>query len=124
MLATSLLNPRAVVATSSEETLRQLREKIVEFSSLTSLVICGDFNARWSPPPPPEIIDQVKNNQGEAFVDFLRSVDMCIVNGGKGIDAFTYGSNTGSLVVDYSGVGGGESGHCLQLPSYINVRKY
>ena len=53
MLATSLLNPRAVVATSSEETLRQLREKIEEFSSLSSLVICGDFNARWSPSPPP-----------------------------------------------------------------------
>ena len=108
MLATSLLNPRAVVATSSEETLRQLREKILEFSSLTSLVICGDFNARWSLPP--EIIDQVKNNQGEAFVDFLRSVDMCIENGGKGIDAFTYGSNKGSLVVDYSGGGGGGVG--------------
>ena len=53
MLATSLLNPRAVVATSSEETLRQLREKIVEFSSLTSLVLLGYFYAKGGPPPPP-----------------------------------------------------------------------
>ena len=52
MLATSLLNPRAVVATSSEETLQGLGEKVVEFSSLSSLVICGAINAMLGAPPP------------------------------------------------------------------------
>ena len=47
------------------------------------------------------VIDVVKNNQGEAFVNFVRSVDMAVVNGRKGIDGFTRVLERGSSVVDY-----------------------
>ena len=47
------------------------------------------------------MIDEVKNNQGEIFVDFLRSVNMGVVNGRKGKDAFTCVSGKGYSVVDY-----------------------
>ena len=45
--------------------------------------MCGDFNARCGKLdmyregiPSRKVTDVVKNNQGEAFVDFVRSVDM------------------------------------------------
>ena len=38
--------------------------------------------------PNRKVIDGVKNSQGEEFVDFLRSVNMWVVNGRKGKDAF------------------------------------
>ena len=34
--------------------------------------------------PNRKVIDEVKNNQWEMFVDFLRSVNMGVVNGRKG----------------------------------------
>ena len=43
----------------------------------------------------------MKNNQGEMFVDFLRSVIMRVLNGRKGKDAFTCVSGKGCSVVDY-----------------------
>ena len=43
----------------------------------------------------------MKNNQGEMFVDFLRSVNMGVVNRRKGKDAFTCVSGKGCSVVDY-----------------------
>ena len=73
---------------------------------------CGDFNARCGSLeadseslPTRRVIDSVKNSQGETFVDFLRSVDMCVVNGRKGRDMFTCVSNRGRSVVDYCVVG-------------------
>ena len=43
----------------------------------------------------------IKNHQGEALIDFLRSTGVCIVNGRKGKDAFTCVAGRGSSVVDY-----------------------
>ena len=91
MLAVCYIPPDSLCCGgSSEETLQRLGEKVAEFSSLGFLVICGDFNARCGNLeaeveglPPRKIIDRVRNSQGEAFVDFLRSVDMCIVMAGK-----------------------------------------
>ena len=71
-------------------------------------MICGDFNARLGDAgdevdgiPRRKIIDMVKNSQGDGFVDFLRSTDMCVVNGRKERDAFTCVSGRGGSVVDY-----------------------
>ena len=81
---------------SAEGTLQALAEGIEKYGSLGSRVICGDFNARLGEAgdevdgiPRRKIIDMVKNSQGDGFVDFLRSTDMCVVNGRKGRDAFT-----------------------------------
>ena len=73
------------------------------------MVFCGDFNTRcgWLDGeceglPGRNVIDVVKNNQGEALVYFLSSVNMAVVNGRKGRDAFTCVSSKGCSVVDYS----------------------
>ena len=76
-------------------------------------MMCGDFNARCRMLEVEcegllnrKVIDEVKNNQGEMFVDFLRSVNMGVaVNGRKGKDAFTCVSDKGCSVVDYCMVG-------------------
>ena len=52
--------------------------------------------------PPREVIDVVRNNQGEDFVDFLKGVNMVVVNGRKGRDAYTCVSGKGCSVVDYT----------------------
>ena len=60
------------------------------------MILCGDFNARCGRLdadceglPSRKVIDVVKNSQGETFVDFLSSVNIAVVNGRKGQDAFT-----------------------------------
>ena len=93
---------------SAEETLQALAEGVEKYSSLGSLMICGDFDARLGDAgdevdgiPRCKIIDMVKNSQGNGFVDFLRSTDMCVKNGRKGRDAFTCVSGRGGSVIDY-----------------------
>ena len=75
-------------------------------------MICGDFNARCgsaddetSGVPNRKVIDVVGNSQGEAFMDFLKGTEMCVVSGRKGKDAFTCVSGRGCSVVDYRVVG-------------------
>ena len=43
----------------------------------------------------------MRNSQGEDFVDFLKGVNMVVVNGRKGRDAYTCVSGKGCSVVDY-----------------------
>ena len=93
---------------SAEETLQAMAEGVEKYSSLGSLVICGDFNARLGEAGDEvdgirrcKIINMVKNSQEDGFVDYLRSTDMCVVNGRKGRDAFTCVSGRGGSVVDY-----------------------
>ena len=50
---------------------------------------------------PRNVIDDVKTEQGEALVDFLRSSGLCLVNGRMGQDNFTCILGKGCLVVDY-----------------------
>ena len=40
-------------------------------------------------------MDEVKNTQGEALIDFLKDTGLVIVNGRKGRDAFTCVSSRG-----------------------------
>ena len=95
-----------------EEVLQSLGEQVAKFRSQGPMIICGDFNARCGRldvecegMPNRKVIDGVKNSQGEVFVDFLRSVNMGVVNGRKGKDAFTCVSNRGCSVVDNCVVG-------------------
>ena len=95
-----------------EEILQSLGEQVAKFRSHGPMILCGDFNARCGRldvecegMPSRKVIDEVKNSQGEEFVDFLRSVNMGVVNGRKGKDAFTCVSNRGRSVVDYCVVG-------------------
>ena len=92
----------------SEETLQLLAEQVGKFGALGPIVTCGDFNARCGNLevevdgiPNRHITDVMKNSQGEGFVDFLRSTEMCVVNGQIGRDTFTCVSNRGCSVVDY-----------------------
>ena len=66
---------------------------------------CGRLDAGGEELPSTKAIDVVTNSQGEAFVDFLRSVNMGVVNGRKGRDAFTCVSSKGCSVVEYCIVG-------------------
>ena len=92
----------------AEEMLQALAEGVAKYGPIGPLVICGDFNARLGEMeeeidgiPRHKIIDRVNNCQGEGFVDFLRSAEMCVVNGSKGRDAFTCVSGRGGSVIDY-----------------------
>ena len=96
----------------AEETLQLLTEQVLRFGSQGPLIICGDFNARCGTldvhregVPPRKVIDVMRNSQGEDFVEFLKSVNMVVVNGRKGRDAFTCISGRGCSVVDYCVVG-------------------
>ena len=90
-----------------EEVLQSLGEQVAKFRSQGPMILCGDFSTRcgrldveWEGLPSRKVIDGVKNSQGEEFVDFLRSVNMGVVNGRKEKDAFICASNKGSSVVD------------------------
>ena len=79
-----------------EETFQLLPEQVAKFRSLGQVIICGDFNARCEKLdmdiegiPPQKVIDSVKNSQGEVFADFVRGMNMVVVNGRKGRGAFT-----------------------------------
>ena len=80
-----------------EETLQLLAEQVEKFGSQGPLIICGDFNARCGTldvhsegVPMRKVINVMKNSQGEDFVDFLKDVNMVVVNGRKGRDAYSY----------------------------------
>lgn len=100
------------------------RDSINFFSHLISLIyscsesdftiVCGDFNARLGDlddfiPDVDDLcsrlsIDSVKNKHGEALIEFLKEVKMCIVNGRVGLannDDYTCISVRGRSVVDY-----------------------
>ena len=92
--------------------LQSLAEQVARFRAQGPMILCGDFNARCGSLdadceglPSRKVIDVVKNSQGETFVDFLSSVNMAVVNGRKGQDAFTCISSKGCSVVDYCIVG-------------------
>ena len=55
--------------------------------------------------PVRKVVDESKNSQGGALVDFLRGMKMTVVNGRKGKDVFTCVSEKGCSVVDYCIVG-------------------
>ena len=55
--------------------------------------------------PVRKVVDESKNSQGEALIDFLRGMKMTVVNGRKGKDVFTCVSEKGCSVVDYCIVG-------------------
>ena len=55
--------------------------------------------------PLQKFTDSVKNSQGEVFADFVRGMNMVVVNRRKGRDAFTCISGRGSSVVDHCVVG-------------------
>jgi len=70
----------------AEETLQLLAEQVEKFGLLGPLVMCGDFNAKCEDldmdcsegVPVRNVIDVVKNSQGEAVVDFLRDGNMTV----------------------------------------------
>ena len=67
----------------AEEALQSWAEQVTKCRSLGPIIMCGDFNGRCGMLeveceglPKRKVIDEVKNNQGEIFVGFLRSVNM------------------------------------------------
>ena len=90
------------------ERLSQLEEQVENFAGLGTVVICGDFNSRCGCLKDVDgdivlrnVIDEVKTEQGEVLVTFLRSFGLCLVNGRVGQDNFTCISSKGCSVVDY-----------------------
>ena len=51
---------------------------------------CGTLDVHSEGVPPREVVDVVKDSQGEDLVDFLKGVSMVVVNGRKGRDAYGY----------------------------------
>lgn len=78
-----------------------------------SIFICGDFNARISNIPdfdkdldtiPPRLtIDNVHNQHGSSFLEFLNDCKFCVLNGrfGNKSNDYTFQSTRGHSVVDY-----------------------
>ena len=92
---------------SSEECFQSLAEQVAKFGVSGPVVMCGDFNARCrklmeDPKALPrcQVLDVVKNRQGEDLMDFLENTGMRIVNGRSGRDGFTCVSGRRSSVVD------------------------
>ena len=78
------------------ERLSQLEEQVENYTDLGTVVVCGDFNSRCGSlkdacgdDVPRKVIDEVKTEQGEALINFLRSSGLCLVNGRVGQDNFT-----------------------------------
>ena len=94
---------------NSEETLLKLEEPVHKFSTLGTVMMSGNYNAKCGSLreendalPARVELDQVKNHQGEVLMKFcLDSSGLCIVNGRVGKDGFTCVSGRGSSVVDY-----------------------
>ena len=83
----------------AEETLQLLAEDVEKFGSQGPLMSYVDEHSEGVPLQ--KVIDEVKNSQGKDFVDFLKGVNMVVVNGRKGRDAYTCVSGKGCSVVDY-----------------------
>ena len=90
------------------ERLSQLEEQVENYTDFGTVVVCGDFNSRCSSLKDAagndvsgKVTNEVKTEQGEALVDFLRSSGLCLVNGTVGQDNFTCISGKGCSVVDY-----------------------
>lgn len=91
----------------------QLSSAVYASSNSDMLLICGDFNARIGNMDDfiidvdeltaRESIDNVKNKHGEALIEFLKDMKMCIINGrlNSDNDNFTCISTKGKSVVDY-----------------------
>ena len=69
---------------------------------LGPVVMCGDFHARCgelikdpNALPRSQVLDVVKNRQGEDLMGFLGNIGMRIVNGRSGKDGFTCVSGRG-----------------------------
>ena len=93
---------------NSEETLLKLEEQIHKFSTLGTMMMCGDFNARCGSLreendalPARVELDEVKTHQGEILMNLVDSPGLCIVNGRVGKVGFTCVSGRGRSVVDY-----------------------
>ena len=89
-----------------------LTSQIYTYQDMSTVYICGDFNARTSNIddyiagvdniPVRSDIDKKSNRYGEFFCDFLSSVNYCMLNGRCGTqNDFTYVSPLGTSVVDY-----------------------
>ena len=90
-----------------EERWQCLSEQVSKYASLSTVLLCGDFNARCGCVEEVEGLgdrqseDQVINEQGRALLDFTRSLGLCVANGRAGSGDFTCISSKGCSVVDY-----------------------
>ena len=99
-------------------------QQLYTFNDCDDIVIAGDFNARTGGKldyivdvdevPERHFLDHVSNKQGVSFIEFLRDVRYCIVNGRitHQSDKFTSISTKGVAVVDYV---------CVKYESIENV---
>ena len=96
----------------SQEFIDTLKSLIIENYHLSDFMVCGDFNARCGNLqeecnedrfPPCIVLDTTCNKNGRAFIDFLNSLDLCMLNGrfDPQYDGFTSVSAKGLAVVDY-----------------------
>ena len=96
----------------SEAFFNHLTSFLYSLDDIDLLICAGDFNARIGKKldfiqdvddvPNRNVIDHTCNKNGEAFIDFLLSNKLCVLNGRiNGCDNFTYIKPNGRSVVDY-----------------------
>lgn len=96
----------------SQEFFDTLKSLIIDNGHLGDLMICGDFNARCGNLsdsfdsivlPKRKIIDATSNSTGRQFIELLKTLDMCVLNGrfDPVKDNYTSVSTKGLAVVDY-----------------------
>ena len=104
-----------VCATSSTgdtslEFFENLGNQYLLYSNLGQDCICGDLNARCGDHqdisnseiyiPQRHVLDHATNSHGLQLLDFLRPLDLCMLNG-RGKDNYTYISSLGCSDCDY-----------------------
>ena len=84
-----------------------------EHSSLSTALVCGDFNSRIGTEndininienlPERQTIDDIKTGHCVSFLEFIKDTNMCVLNGRltPEYDNFTSVSTRGRAVVDY-----------------------
>ena len=89
---------------TSQEFFENLENQYSLYSNLGPVSICGDLNARCGDHqdvsdseayiPQRHVLDHATNSHGLQLLDFLRPLDLCMLNG-RGKDNFTYISSLG-----------------------------
>ena len=94
---------------TSQEFFEKLSSQCLLYPALGIICLCGDFNTRCGNHqdvlelhgfPPRQILDYFTNSHGLQLIDFMRPLDLCMLNG-RGKDHYTYISSLGCSVVDY-----------------------
>jgi hypothetical protein len=107
----------------SQDFFDTLKALVIQNGLQGKFLICGDFNARCgylqdcvmeecSVGGNRDVIDSTVNSAGRSFIEFLQTMELCMLNGRFGQANYTSVSSKGMAVVDYAIVPCQYFSHC------------